>query len=72
METLLSDIVSRSTDIMPILIILEGIYLTSAQLKELDIMTLTELLPVSTKLVVMTSDPDVARGLRTKVSKSHH
>ncbi|CAG5116391.1 unnamed protein product, partial [Candidula unifasciata] len=67
-EALLIDMVSRSTDELPLLIILEGLFLTSAQLRELNVLTMTELLPASTKLLVMTSDPDVAKGLRSKVS----
>lgn len=66
-KTLLRDIVSRSTPHLPIIIVLEGILLESTQFKQMEVMTLTDSLPCNTRLIVMTSDAGVARGLKSKV-----
>ncbi|KAI8790389.1 NACHT and WD repeat domain-containing protein 2 [Biomphalaria glabrata] len=71
-ESLLKDIVFRSSKQLPMLIILEGLSLLSGQMKELDIMALSEMLPVTTKLLILTSDVDAARGLRAKMKDAFY
>ncbi|GFO05895.1 NACHT and WD repeat domain-containing protein 1 [Plakobranchus ocellatus] len=71
-EALLEEIAKCSTYHMPIILILEGVTLYTRKLAELEVMTLGGPLPRTTKIVLLSSDADVIRGLRAKMKEAHY